>query len=446
MHFGSCPRATCIRTLALGVRCAYDAAKLKEMETARVIERAQVVLEMVSTDIRWAWRSLTNTPGFTSVAVVTLAVGIGANAAVLSVADPMLLRPLPYPAPESLVALRSSNPAAGFPDDRTSLANLLEWQAGARLFESIAGYRWRSADLVGGDRSERLRGLFVTPEFFEVFRLTDVIGRRFGPPDQAFGSQPSIILGSGLWRRRFASDPRVIGQMLDVNTLNLSRVGPTPRLVIGVVPGDVHFPPFSADFQFDVAGIDQPVDFWTPEPVPGKPSPDARELEVVGRLRPGVTIAQAQAEMDGIARRLAEQAPASNEGWGIRVVPLRHQILGSTRRVVLLLSLCSAVVLLIACVNVATLQIARRMARQRDVAIQIALGAGRGRIFRQDLVETWLLATAAAVVAVLVTAWAVSLLRPFLPPAMPLIRNAAVDARVLVWTFFGTISSSTTVR
>lgn len=397
--------------------------------------RIQVFFDTLSTDLRRGCRSLTQNRGYTAVAVVILAVGIGANTAILSVADPLLLRPLPYPSPESLVALRSSNPAAGFPDDRTSLANLLDWQANAQQFEAIAGYRLRSVDLLGGEHSERLRGVFATPEFFKVFGVGTIIGRSFSRGDQIPGAQPSIILGSSLWRRRFASDRGVIGHILDVNTLNLSRVGATPRLVVGVLARDVSFPPFSADFQLTVPEIEESVDFWTPEAIPKNPNRSARELEIVGRLKRGVTIEQAQAEMDAIAQQLASQYPESNRGWGIRVVPLRDHIVGSTiRRIVLLLSLCSFVVLLIACVNVATLQLARGLARQRDVAIQLALGAGRSRIFRQTLLESCLLSITAAAVALVVTKWAISLFRLLVPSGIPLIGAVGLNVRVLLLT------------
>lgn len=387
-----------------------------------------------ASEFRYAWRALTTTKGFTSVAVATLALGIGANAAILGVADPMLLRALPYPDAGSLVALRSSNAAAGLPDERTSLANLRDWQAQTRLFDGIAGYRWRTADLLGRGTSERLRGLFVTPEFFSVFHITDVTGRTFLPDDQRPGAQPSIVLGATAWRRRFGSAPAVAGRLIDVNTLNLARVGPTRRFVAGVVTQDVNFPPLTADFQLHVAGIDAPVDFFIPEPLPPSPNRSARELDVVGRLKKGVTLAQAQAEMDAIAERLEREYPATNRGWRVRLVPLRNQILGGTRRSVLLLSLCSAVVLLIACVNVAMLQLARGIARQRELAIQIALGAGRARIFQQMALESALLAAMAAAVALAATAWGLPLLRAAAPVGFPFIASARLNARVVVLT------------
>jgi putative ABC transport system permease protein len=391
-------------------------------------------LETLASDFRYAHRSLMTMRGFTAVGVLTLSVGIGVNTAILAVADPMLLRGLPYPDGNSLVALRSTNLAAGLPDERTSLANLHDWQSQARLFEAIAGYRWRSADLVGGDRSERLRGLLVTPEYFQVFRVTDVIGRTLARQDQIPGAQPSILLGSGTWRGRFAANRNIVGALLDVNTLNLARVGPTRRLVTGVVTRDVNFPPLTADFQLHVAGIDAQVEFWMPETIPANPNRSDRVLEVVGRLKPGVTIAQAQGEMDAIAERLEREYPASNRGWAVRLVPLRSQILGDTRRVVLLLSLCSGVVLLIACVNVTTLQLARGIARRRDAAIQIALGASRVRIFRQMLVESWLLAVMGAAVALVLTAWGMPALRAAVPSGIPFIASAGLSLRVVTLT------------
>ncbi|MGE0703434.1 MAG: ABC transporter permease [Vicinamibacterales bacterium] len=381
-------------------------------------------------DFRLAWRSLAGTPAFTLATVLTLTLGIGVNTALLSIVDPLLLRPLPYANPETLVALRSTNPAAGFPDHRTSHPDVLDWQARTRLFEAITGYRWRTVDLVGGGTSERLSGLFVTPGFFDVFGIAGVVGRSFDPGDHVQGAQPTIILGSQLWRRRFAADAGIVGELIDVNSLNLSRVGSTPRRVIGVTTRDVQFPPFSADFQLGVASIDNHVEFWTPEPITAIPYREARELEVVGRLRAGVTIAQAQAEMDRIAEQLATEH-RENVGWGVRVVPLRHQILGGTRRAAQLLWLCGAVVLVVAWLNVVAVQVARAMLRRGDTALQRALGASSSRIIRQTFVESFILTGAAATISTVVVAWSAPLLRFVIPSRIPLVSGAGVNLRVL---------------
>jgi predicted permease len=384
-------------------------------------------------ELRHACRTLTKNPGFTAVAVLTLALGIGANTAIFSVSDALLLRPLPYRDADRLVALRSSDPSHALPDgERTSPANLADWQRQAQSFEAIAGYRWRTVDLTGGPYSERLRGLVVTPEYFEVFGIRQMNGRAFTTRDQ--GTSP-MVLGRDVWQRRFGADQGMIGKPLDINHINLSRVGPTPHVVLGVVTTDEHFPPLTADFQLGISAIDDHVGFWLPQFLTSADTRDGgREFDVVGKLRPGITIAQAQADMDAIARHLAQAFPASNRGWGVRVIPLRSQVLGNTRRVVVLLSLSTAMVLLIACGNVASLLLARGLARQREVAIRTALGAGRVRIVRQFLIESALMALTAAALGVSLTVAAIRLLRTWLPSTVPLIQGISINARVLSFT------------
>ena len=212
-------------------------------------------------DLRYGLRILAKTPSFTAIAIVTLALSIGANTAIFSVVNGVLLRPLPYPDSDRLVAIRSVSPSRELPDgERTALGNLLDWQAQARSFEAIAGYRWRTVDLTGGNTSERLHGLFVTPGFFDVFGIRQIMGRAFIPQDHR-APMASFILGRDVWQRRFGSDPRLAGQTLDVNIINLSRVGPTPHVLLGIVTADFRFPPITADFQLGVSSIKENIGF-----------------------------------------------------------------------------------------------------------------------------------------------------------------------------------------
>src|SRR5579864_5814322 len=299
-------------------------------------------------DVRQARRALTHNPGVTAIAVLTLAVGIAANTAVFSVADALLLRPLPYRDADRLVALRSTRGSADLPGGgRVSALDLADWQAQATSFDAIAGYRWRTVDLRGGVYAERLRGLYVTPDYFRVFGITDVNGRTFSAQDTGTNQ---IILGRGVWERRFGADPSLIGSSLDVNMINLGRSGATPHIVVGTTQADVHFPPLTADFNLGVDSVDHTVDFWLPEYPPGGKRYE-RALDVVAKLRPGVTLAHAQSEMDAIATHLAEAFPDTNKNWRIQVVPLRAQVVGDASRVMLLLSLGTGLVLLIACGN-----------------------------------------------------------------------------------------------
>jgi putative ABC transport system permease protein len=393
------------------------------------------VMRGLSSDIRHALRTLRHGGISTIIAVLSLAVGVGANAAIFSVGYAMLARPLPYSGADRLVVLRSTNPSHGIFWTTTAPANLLDWQTQAKSFEAIAGYRWWSVDMTGGDRSERLRGLFITPEFFKVLEVP-LVGETF--KYQGFTpinpqSRGEIIIGRGLWQRRFGSDRSLLGKVVDLNIINLSHVGPTPAFVTGIALADVHFPPLSASFSLGVAGIDESVDFWAPE-LRDPTRRDSGDLDVIARLRPGVSVEQAQAEMDTISRNLAVAHPETNNGLSVRVVPLRDQVLGESRRVLLLLFACTGFVLLVACGNVANLLLARATTRQKEVAIRSALGASRLRIVRQFLAESALIALPAGAIGVGLAYGSLLLLRPLIPAGVPLAQDATVDRTVLLFT------------
>jgi putative ABC transport system permease protein len=247
-------------------------------------------------DVRYALRTVGHGGISTAVAVLSLAVGVGANAAIFSVGHAMLARPLPYTGADRLVTLRSTNPSHGVLWSTAAPANLLDWQAQAKSFEAIAGYRWWTIDLTGGDRSERLRGLFVTPEFFKVLAVP-LIGDTFEVetfnPAKPQRTRREIIIGHSLWQRRFGSDAGVLGRVVDLNIINLDHVGATPSFVVGVAAADVHFPPLSADYNLGVAGIEASVDFWMSE-FRDPTRRDSGDLDVIARLRPGVSVAQAR--------------------------------------------------------------------------------------------------------------------------------------------------------
>ena len=384
-----------------------------------------------SSDIRYAFRTLRRGGISTVVAMLSLALGVGANVAIFSVGYAMLVHPLPYADAESLVMLRPTNPSHGVFWTTVAPANLLDWQAQAKSFEAIAGYRWRTVDLTGGDRSERLRGLHITPEFFKVLGVP-LMGETFSPNDRQRRTS-EIIIGRGLWRRRFGSDAKLLGKVLDINIINLSRIGPTPSFVVGIALTDAHFPPLSADFNLGVSGIDGSVDFWLPEFI-NSAKRDNGDLDAIARLRPGISIKQAQAEMDTISRTLAAAHPETNNGLSVRVVPLRDQVLGGSRRALLLLFACTGFVLLVACGNVANLLLAHAMARQKEVAIRAALGAARLRILRQFLTESALIALPAGAIGIALAYGSLVLLRPLIPASVPQAQEATVDHTVLLFT------------
>src|SRR5215471_17028703 len=344
-----------------------------------------------ASDFRYALRTLRDGGVSTAIALLSLAIGAGANAALFSVGYAMLLRPLPYADADRLVILRPMNPSHGVFWTTVAPANLIDLQAQAKSFEAIAAYRWWTVDLIGGDHSERLRGLRVTPEFFNVLEVP-LQGHTFASSDPR-QVKPEVVIGHGLWQRRFASDAGVLGGLLDINIINLRQIGPTRFSVVGIALADVHFPPLSADFNLGVAGIADAVDFWASDALdPTKR--DNGDLDAIARLRPGVSVEQAQAEMDTISRNLAASYPDTNSGLSVRVVPLRDQVLGGSRRVVFLLFACTGLVLMVACGNVANLLLARAAAREKEVAIRAALGAARRRILRQFLVESAAIAMA----------------------------------------------------
>jgi putative ABC transport system permease protein len=384
-------------------------------------------------DIRHALRLLSRNRFAILMAVASLAVGIGANTAIFSVASAMLFRPLPFANADRIVMLRSIDPSRVLNTGQASSADLRDWQTQARSFVAIAGYRFRYMDLLHDGQAERLHGLFATPEFFDVLDVP-LLGTTFRR-NATYSSD--IVLGNQLWQRSFTANPNLVGRSIDVNMINLDRIGPTPVRVNGVAQRDVHFPPLSADFTNNPSGIDDTVDFWQPFPIPPTAIAASRkdnEYDVIARLRTGVTLDEAQSEMDAISRNLAIAYPRSNGNVKVQVVPLRGQLLGRNQRVLGLLTICTGCVLLLACGNVTNLLLSIAAGRQKEVAIRSALGASAVRIVRQFLVESTLIAFAAALLGGLLASWGMHLLTPLIPAGVPLARTAPVNFTVLVFT------------
>ena len=392
---------------------------------------------MLRQDLRGALRYFRRNHGFVVAAVLILGFGIGTATAVFSITETLVLRSLAYPDSERLVALRCARPLSAISFSRASGGTLADWQLNATSFEAIAGYRWHTLDLIDGQQSARLNGLLVTPEFFEVFGVS-LNGRPFLAEDQ--GSS-TVVLGNEVWRRLFHADEARVGGMLDLNVRNLSRVGPTRFTVLGVATAPIRFPPLEADFELGVATVADTIDFWLPQFVVPTESRGYEGLlfNVVAKLRPEVTITQAQAEMDAISRRQAEEYPRAYRGWNVRVIPLREQVTPISRDGIALLSLGAGLLLLIACANVAALFLARGIARHREVAIRAALGAARWQIVRQLLIESAVLATGAGAVGVAFAAWAIELARPWLPQSLPALQGMAVNPAVLLFAVISAV-------
>ena len=364
-------------------------------------------------DIRYAVRSLLKRPGFLFVSVITLALGIGANTAIFSVVNAVLLRPLPYRDAERIVTLWQNNVKAGVARNDVSPANFLDWRDQSRSFEAMAGIEPFGFSMIGNGEPERFSSWLVTSGFFEVLGANALHGRTFTTEDYQPGNERVVVIGYGLWQRRFGGDQNLVGQKLTLNG--------QPYAVVGILPPGVQFPP------------DREV--WAPRVL----RENDRQLRgptfwnVVARLKPGVTISQAQDEMSGIAARLAEQYPDTNGGMGATAVFLSEQLTGQVRSALLILLGAVGFVLLIACGNVANLLLVRGAERYREFAIRSALGAARSRLIRQLLTESLLLALLGGIGGVLLASWGVRLILAFSSAKIPRLEYVSIDAPVLLF-------------
>ena len=370
-------------------------------------------------DLRYGIRTLAKNPGFTIVAVFTLALGIGANTAIFSVVDAVLLRPLPYPEPARLFTVYQTLPENPAQNTGVSYPNYVDWTQQNEAFESIAAVRGNVLALSGQGEPTYIQAGSVTSNYFDVLRVKPLLGRTLQSSDDALDANPVVVMSESLWRARFGADPALVGR-----TVTLDQ---HPITVVGILPAYFH-----------PSVPDAAAQLWVPLRQDGVFS-DMRGrrgghyLSALGRLKPGVTAAPAQSEMAAMEQRLAEQFPNENKGWGIRIVSLQADMAGNVRTALLVLLGAVGFVFLIACANVASLQLARAASRRREIAIRVALGAGRQRLLRQFLTESVLLSVIGGVVGLLLAYEALQGLIAWLPADLPRVSEIHVDARVLAF-------------
>ena len=368
-------------------------------------------------DLRYAARGLSKSPGFTAIAVATLALGIGANTAIFSVVHAVLLRRLPYPAPDRLLVLRERQ-IHQERDMGVAWPNFLDWRAQARSFEGIAGFRTDHTILSGLGEPEMLRLAQVSAPFFPLLGARPVLGRSFDAADDRPGAPPVVLISQGLWKRRFGGDPSVLGR-----AVNLDAVAFT---VVGVAPSSLAFFPDTVDVYTPV-GLMGSLEEWQNR---GNHS----AMRVLARLGPGASIDSARREMEALMVRLEKEYPNSNSGQRATLAFLDDALFRDFRAALWILLAAVGVVLLIACANVAHLLLARAAARRREFAIRTAIGAGRGRLVRQLLTESLLLSAVGGAGGVVLAAWALGPLLRLAPPEIPRLADTHIDPAVLLFT------------
>jgi putative ABC transport system permease protein len=380
-------------------------------------ETKSTILADLWQDLRYGLRTLLKNPGFTIVAVVALALGIGANSAIFSVVNSVLLRPLPFKSPKQLVMVWENAAHLGFPKNTPSPPSFLDWQRQNTVFTGMAAMSERSFNLTGVGEPERLEGRRVSANLFDLLGVPALLGRTFVPDDDRPGTHVALLSYS-LWQRSFGLDPSIIGRAVTLNGESYT--------VIGVMPRGVHLHAYG----------NWNDELWVPIAFTNEESTNrgTHFLEVIARIKPGITLKQAQAEIETIAARLAKEYPKYNTRIGATVMPLHEEIVGDIKPALLILLGAVGFVLLIACANVANLLLARAAVREKEIALRLALGASRSRLTRQFLTESVLLAFLGGGFGLLLALAGIRVLKTFIPPSIPQTQTISIDGKVLLFT------------
>ncbi|MFZ0637669.1 MAG: ABC transporter permease [Candidatus Acidiferrales bacterium] len=398
-------------------RLEFGGAELIKEECREA--RGVHLLETLGQDIRYGVRMLRKSPGFAGICVIILALGIGANTALFSVVNGVLLSPLPYPHPEQLVTLHESKP--NFPTGSISYPNFRDWRSENRSFTALAIAHHYDFTYSGKGPAERVRGGFVSSEFFSIFGVSPAIGRLFAAGEDGVGASPVALLGAGFWKRKFEGSPDVLGKNITLDGKDYQ--------VIGVIP---------ANFELVLKNIQIPEDVYVPIGQWSNPFLLRRSaglgIHGAGRMKPGVTLAQARADMDRITSSLAAAYPDEDKGISANLIPLTEDMVGDIRPFLFVLLGAVSFVLLIACVNVANLLLARSTSRRQEFAVRAALGASKGRLIRQLLTEGILLVMMGGGLGLLLAGWGTQAALNIVPAAIPRADDIRLDARVFLFT------------